>query len=105
MEIFPRSYDFFRGTGDLVGSERLGLGEVALGEDGGCCEYEDGVGITLTLTFVGVEGAVKVLSEITGFYILNVMSRINKRLFVTELAQWLHRGWKGPFNTFSKNVS
>ena len=59
LETYPRSYDFFRGTGDLGGSERLGLGE-----DGGCCEYEDGVGITLTLTFVGVEGAVKVLSEI-----------------------------------------
>ena len=77
METYPRSYDFFRGTGDLGGSERLGLGEVGLGEDG--------VGITLTLTFVGVEGAVKVLSEITGFYILNVKFRINKRLFVTEL--------------------
>ena len=64
LETYPRSYDFFRGTGDLGGSERLGLGE-----DGGCCEYEDGVGITLTLTFVGVEGAVKVLSEITGLHI------------------------------------
>ena len=65
METYPRSYDFFRGTGDLGGSERLGLGE-----DGGCCEYGGGgVGITLTLIFVGVEGAVKVLSEITGLHI------------------------------------
>ena len=57
LATFPRSEDFLR-PGDLGGSDKVVVGF----GDGGW--ERDGVGITLTLTFVGVEGAVKVLSEI-----------------------------------------